>query len=151
VVLPGEDVAEYAALADRLREELEPFGVIEEHLVERIAAHLWRLRRVLTIETGILLSWLERDQGCGDEGVAQLLRRLANTPQASKADDGSPAVAVGRAFVRDSQQADALTKLSYYEARLSRDFARAIALLHTLQASRGMGSVGRNGSRGLSL
>jgi hypothetical protein len=46
VILPGEKPRDYALLCARLREEWAPEGPTEEELVERLAAQLWKRRRL---------------------------------------------------------------------------------------------------------
>ena len=50
VVLAHEDHAEYADLLTALFEEHRPAGMTERHLVEELAAIIWRKRRVLMAE-----------------------------------------------------------------------------------------------------
>ncbi|MCH8267966.1 MAG: hypothetical protein IH846_10640 [Acidobacteria bacterium] len=56
VVIPAregaENRAEFRNLLGQLRHDLQPSGVLEEILVEKIAVCYWRLRRVLRSETG---------------------------------------------------------------------------------------------------
>jgi hypothetical protein len=47
-----EDLQEFEALLERLWQEYEPVGVLEETLVQRIATCWWRLARVLRAENG---------------------------------------------------------------------------------------------------
>ena len=47
-----EDDQEFAALHQRLCEELEPVGLLEEMLVDQIVTTHWRLRRALKAESG---------------------------------------------------------------------------------------------------
>lgn len=47
-----EDGAEFNRLFSRLWNELQPVGVLEEMLVEKIATCYWRLKRVIRCETG---------------------------------------------------------------------------------------------------
>jgi hypothetical protein len=47
-----EDDQEFAALHQRLQEDLQPAGALEEMLVDQIATTHWRLRRVLKAESG---------------------------------------------------------------------------------------------------
>ncbi len=56
VVLPGEDVAAFHELGDRMRATLAPVGELEERLVERVVGLVWRLRRLGVIEAGVILS-----------------------------------------------------------------------------------------------
>jgi hypothetical protein len=46
VILPGEKPRDYALLCARLREEWAPEGPTEEELVDRLAAQLWKRRRL---------------------------------------------------------------------------------------------------------
>ncbi len=52
-VVRGEDPADFARLLENLINEFQPLGPLEEQLVERIAASMWRLRRIYRIEAGI--------------------------------------------------------------------------------------------------
>jgi hypothetical protein len=54
-----ESKAEFTTVLARLREYLQPEGVLEEMLVERIAVCYWRLRRVLRAEVGELRKGLD--------------------------------------------------------------------------------------------
>jgi hypothetical protein len=52
-----ESDTEFAALHERLWEDLKPIGMLEEMLVDKIVSNNWRLRRVLKAESGeIVLS-----------------------------------------------------------------------------------------------
>lgn len=50
VVLSHEDVGEFADLLAALVEEHQPAGMTERHLIEELAAIIWRKRRVLMAE-----------------------------------------------------------------------------------------------------
>jgi hypothetical protein len=58
IVLPHEDLHDYEALVDTLRNDLDPVGSLEEWLAEQIAALAWRLRRCAYAEAGIYTSYL---------------------------------------------------------------------------------------------
>lgn len=51
VVLPYENPLEYEKLIDRFFLEFQPETVVEEILVEQMAASIWRLRRIRRAET----------------------------------------------------------------------------------------------------
>src|ERR687896_9682 len=53
ILLPGEDEEALRELGEHLRDELQPAGVVENLLVDRIIAAYWRLRRLGRVETGI--------------------------------------------------------------------------------------------------
>jgi hypothetical protein len=50
VVLPGESPAEFDALLNGLRNDFQPVGTLEEVLVEKLSALLWRNRRLFVAE-----------------------------------------------------------------------------------------------------
>ena len=50
VVLQGESRPDYESLLDGLRESFQPVGSLEEILVEKLAALLWRHRRLINAE-----------------------------------------------------------------------------------------------------
>jgi hypothetical protein len=54
LLVHDEKRADLLALAERLRAELRPVGELEEQLVERMVACLWRLRRVAHAEAALI-------------------------------------------------------------------------------------------------
>src|SRR5829696_2736905 len=52
-LLPGEDEEALRELGERLRDELQPAGELENLLVDRIVASYWRLSRLGRVEAGI--------------------------------------------------------------------------------------------------
>ena len=127
VVIPGEDAGELEALADRMRATLAPEGELEERLVERVVGLVWRLRRLGTIEAGVI----ER----------QLIRRAEprTFPPAWEAKvAASPTARLGDAF---GYAADDLGTLNRYESGLDRALYAALHELQRLQAARAGGPV----------
>src|ERR671912_1898303 len=53
ILLPGEDEEALRELGERLRDELQPVGELENLLVDQIIASYWRLRRLGRVEAGI--------------------------------------------------------------------------------------------------
>ena len=54
-----EDEADFIALFQGLQENFSPEGTIEEMLVEKVAVCLWRLRRAIRFESGMLREGLD--------------------------------------------------------------------------------------------
>lgn len=54
IVIPGEDKQAFRDFRAHLVMELNPKGVLEAQLVERVAVAFWRLRRTTKIEAGTL-------------------------------------------------------------------------------------------------
>jgi hypothetical protein len=106
VLIPGEDEAALRELSERLREELEPVGELEDLLVDRIVAAHWRLRRLGRVEADIFTN---------------LGRAVDN---------------LGVAFMQDSQLGNAFSKLSRYEVPIERSLYKALHELQRLQVAR---------------
>lgn len=53
-VLPHEDSEEFASLEAALFEEHQPKGITQQHLVEELAAIIWRKRRILLAEGSVI-------------------------------------------------------------------------------------------------
>jgi hypothetical protein len=104
-----EDPGLFEALADSLRHDLAPDGVLEELLVDQIIALMWRLRRVLRYENAAILraQLAQQDRA---QTVELLLTSLPPEPY--------------------------LQRVQRYESHLSREFYRALHELQRIQASR---------------
>lgn len=50
IVLKGESRPEFNSLLNGLRNDLEPEGTLEELLVDKLAATIWRLRRLMIVD-----------------------------------------------------------------------------------------------------
>lgn len=99
VVLPGEDITAFEALRDQLWNQLNPCNVLEEILAREIIETSWRLQRLGSIESEVFTR-----------------RGISFTGN----ECGS-----GFAFINDAQGLNTFTKLSHYEAILSRRFYKA--------------------------
>jgi len=51
LILPGENAEQYQALLQSLLVELQPVGLLEQLLVERVAVAIWRQRRLVGAES----------------------------------------------------------------------------------------------------
>ncbi len=119
VVVRGEDPAEFAGVLENLVDELRPQGPLEQQLVERVAACMWRLRRLYRVEAGIFqyeITKIESDNA-SEYGREQ-------------------AVTLGAAFRGDAVRVSAISKLSRYETAIERSLYRALHELQRIQAAR---------------
>jgi hypothetical protein len=71
VLLPGESEEDLQQLRNEFVEELEPEGIRQRQLVERIVAVEWRLRRIMSAETSLLAGHL-RKPGLLESVIPQL-------------------------------------------------------------------------------
>ncbi len=110
VVLPDENETALAQLRERVYTHLRPVGEMENLLVDLVVTGVWRLRRVLAVEVEIF----EEERFL--QGLAQ-------------------GKGLGLAFIRDSNGANAFSKLSRYETAIERGVYRALHELQRLQAA----------------
>jgi len=158
VVVLDENAADFEALRASLYETLKPADALQEALVERIAVSLWRLRRIPSLEAGILEyqslanrlqevdqeisldRFREREQEAAIRYSLplpdilrpvppELMRR--RTAIVNKMDNGLSRL--GKMFCRDAKTHDALGKLTRYESQISRELYRALSQFERLQ------------------
>lgn len=158
VVLPGENESAFDALYEQLREEFSPQGELEFCLVERIATSCWRLRRIGKVEVGIFemqrseadlqraksverLSF-DSDNLFGSQKARNAARdeksyqeSLLRAEEVENSQQGD-ALTIGLAFIKDSREINAFSKLSRYEVAIERSLYRAIYELQRLQDRR---------------
>jgi hypothetical protein len=163
-LLPGEDEEALRELGERLRDELQPVGELENLLVDRIISAYWRLSRLGRVEAGIF-AWelygelFERarrearthektgmDQVQENLGLPTIIldqrkhnEALSEARKMDAAVRDSETATLGRTFIRDANEANAFSKLSRYEAAIERSLYRALHELQRLQAARRAG------------
>ncbi len=124
-----EDRTQYEQLVDSLIDELKPKGILQEHLVLKIANSLWRYRRVINAETARTNRQLE---SAADDIRRGHLLTIFDDP--NEFDDETAArhkanLVGSKSVPRESFR----TSLQYYEMRLDRQLTRAYRLLNHLQ------------------
>jgi hypothetical protein len=162
VLLPGEDEEAFRELGEHLRDELQPVGELENLLVDRAVAAVWRLRRLGRVEAGIFV-W-ERYGELAERAeryVRDLEEVLTNTtPRPNpnlynsigyekardkahrmRSEQEDETATLGRTFARDADKANAFSKLSRYETAIERQLYKALHELERRQAARQGGSV----------
>ena len=122
VVLPGEDPAVFHELGARMRSTLAPEGELEARLVERVVGLVWRLRRLGTIEAGVI-----------ERHILKRAEPRMFAPEWERKVAASPVATLGDAF---GYAADSLGTLSRYEVGLDRALYAAIHELQRLQPAR---------------
>ena len=109
-VIPGEDPAELAQLAEDFHREYTPQGPVETELVETLVRATWLQHRYIRLE-------------------AQLYQTIFK-----KLDD--PEATLGDVFHYDASGANVLGKLFRRQSAATRDFNRALAGLRQIQEAR---------------
>ena len=115
-VITGEDPVEYQSKLDQLRNDLRPVNALEDEIVEQIADTSWRLKRLSRIEAAVNSYHLDR---------------CANKEHNAGKDDEH---ILGNTFT--GYALTDLTRLSRYEAQLSRRFHRLTKELRDLRKER---------------
>ena len=163
ILLPGEDGEALRELGERLRAELQPIGELENLLLDRIVAAVWKLRRLGRVEAGIFTSELygelakraRREAGTYvrvENYLDDLMEKASGTTstvtderkhkealskvQEMEAVRDSETATLGRTFARDADGANAFSKLSRYETAIERSLYKALHELQRLQAAR---------------
>jgi hypothetical protein len=154
-LLPGEDEEVLRELGERLSTELQPVGELENLLVARITAAVWRLRRLGRVEAGIFAWELYGELARRAYEEADSYKRygvpahLAPTiTDREKYQEGrskareiegkqeAENTMLGGTFIRDAEGANAFSKLSRYETAIERSLYKALHELQRLQAAR---------------
>jgi hypothetical protein len=158
ILLPGEDGEALTELGDNLATELQPVGMLENLLVDRIISAYWRLRRLSRVETGIfawerseeLAERAEREAQGYESNEHEDLMRVMNITVTDKkgheealervrrmrSEQEDETATLGRTFARDADRANAFSKLSRYETAIDRQLYRALHELERRQAAR---------------
>ncbi len=159
VAVRGEDPVEFTRVLESLIDEVQPQGPLEEQLVERVAACMWRLRRLYRVEAGILthesltieldrahdevrsFEEIESDilfESLTEVQITDEKRHSRATARVEKTARllHEESLALGVAFKQDAKNAGAISKLSRYEAAIERSLYRALHELQRVQAAR---------------
>src|SRR5437867_5200150 len=143
-VLPDEDEQVFLEFRERLFAALCPESELEVFLADRAVFAAWRLQRVLRVEVGIFASYYFEEMECrarsdvqqyevdplstlmerdpiikNPKGRDAALQALTQLRDASRRREDAR---IGRAFIRDAGEIEALAKLSRYETALERSF-----------------------------
>jgi hypothetical protein len=81
IILKGESRAEYGELLTGLLEDLQPKGALEEILVDKLATHIWRQRRLLLAESAEIQKnkeFVESDQRDREREEAERIARSSD-------------------------------------------------------------------------
>ena len=128
LVLPEESQLVLEELRVRLRANLQPVGTLEDVLVDRIVASIWRLRRLGRVETELSTFRRYRDAAAGAKSYETFLEET-NLELFHRADEPLRA----RAFEADERS---FTNLLRYETAIERGLYKALHELLRLQALR---------------
>lgn len=128
-VLANETPEKWQSLLDSCTQRFQPSGELEREIVLELAHSRWRIRRMWTVETGLLD--LEMDQQ--EEQLSQLFDHF---------DEGTRLACAFKGLADNSRALDLLAR---YEARTRRSFDRALANLRALQQQRTGHDAAQNG------
>ena len=146
VLLPSDDLANYAAFTKRMIDSYQPVGPQEEDLAQTIADQRWRLHRMRNLENAMLGTAVIEESGNFDvtfqpaEGLpANETEGLANQYLAPSPESLGEAQAVHATLAQARKLLEhhrAFLNLSLYEQRIYRVIEKASAKLEQLQAGR---------------
>ena len=128
LVLPDESPSALEQLRVRLHANLQPVGTLEDVLVDRIVASIWRLRRLGRVEMELFTFRQYRDAAAGAKSYETFLEET-NSELFHRADGPLRA----RAFEADER---AFANLLRYETAIERGLYKALHELLRTQALR---------------
>ncbi len=155
-MLPGEDPGELKALRSRIASEMQPQGVVEEFMAERVAMGMWRLRRAERAEFGVLAGRLlevenERalrlQKRCEVDAFEQLMVRAASITDEAEHRKATAQLAeirsaeegdlptLGRAMAKDATGPGTIDLALRYTTATERSLIRMLRELRELQAA----------------
>jgi len=130
-VIRGEDQEEFDQYREELFWELNPVGVMQSRLAERIVSLAWRLRRAERLQNEAFDALLAKETSSPLTRVTRPLRSKEQDAGNSGGCDGEPAI--GRTVVRDFANARVLDRLLMYERRIESSLYRTMAELQKLR------------------
>ena len=135
-VIRGEDPADYEAFQDKMLAELNPVGVLESMLADRIVSLWWRLRRADRIQNQAIDVMIARDK------PSPLSKRMHNwLPKDLQEIDydtrgAGPELVLGRSIISDFSSTRVLERLMLYERRIESSLTRIMKELKRYQIMR---------------
>lgn len=122
-----ESPTDFQAFQDRIAAAYRPRSFLDQELINRLAALLWRLQRAHAIETGLLSI-----QAAVQTDLRRDLAKTACSEQSFPLDTSDP-VQLAYAFLRASNlNGEVLDRLSRYEIALWRQAVQLLFLLETI-------------------
>jgi hypothetical protein len=132
-----EDPSDFEKLRDRLYELYQPSDPLAEHLVEHVAASMWRLRRVPEIYAAIFEDcYLSEMASRTGARPVSLLRGIEEGK--FKDQRNNPRPVLGRAFSNGERSLNSLVRI---EGAIESSMYRAISKLELIKAERGQAPI----------
>ena len=134
-VIATESQELYDLRRDQMLEELNPTGLIEKMLAERIVSLSWRLDRAATMQTDALNSMMV-DQCYFPSSAAEHATSPRSYPTRSEYFTPNTDLLLGCAVRNDIRDNKVLDRLLMYERRIERSLYKTMAELKNLQQER---------------
>lgn len=121
VLIAGEKARDLAELGQLLRAELRPAGMLEQILVDRIVAGVWRLRRCLRLEAQVV----EHEEA----SVKPFWENFVTGATTRR----TPAEMRGLRALSVTEEGERLERMMRYESAIERQIYKALAELEKLR------------------
>ena len=133
-VIIAEEQADFDLHRDKMLVELNPIGPMESFLADRIICLSWRLKRAVSIQNQAIDVMLEPPNPLA-KLADSLAFKMAHLPQPdTKPPD--PALALGRAVVKDLSNERVIERLLMYERRIENSLFKTITEFQRLTLTR---------------
>ncbi len=134
VLLRGESAEELDQHVQGIRQSIRPVGYMEELLTDQISAHLWRMKRLLQMETAVLNQTLCAEETEPTEGRGEERNADAGTERNGEGRRGEAGSGAACAFLNEGLPG--LDKLRRYWRALEQSYQQAFRELGALQKAR---------------
>ena len=156
-VLPGEDPGAFLELTGKVAADMQPQGMLEEFMAERVALGMWRLRRAERAEFGVLAGRLlevekqravRLQERCEVDDFEQLMVGEASITDEAGYREATAQLAeiesteeedlptLGRAMMKDATGARTIELALRYRTATERSLFRMLRELRDLQTAR---------------
>ncbi len=143
-VIGAEEQAVFDRHRERVLRELEPVGVVESQLAERVAGLLWRLRRSDSIQNQAFDTLIEEMVTSPLSKLTRALQTRRSEATMGQGDTDEVDLTLGRIAVKDFAHRRVLDRLLMYERRIENSLYRTLAELHRSRVVRYFGSSERD-------
>ena len=131
-----EKTQDFAHHRDRLLEEIQPVGPIEEILAERLVNLSWRLKRAGLIQNQTIDALIEDQISNPFARILKSMLHSPKTPLPSNSHESQPDLTLGTVAVKDFSNARILDRLLMYERRIENSLFKTLLELQRLNLIR---------------
>lgn len=140
LLIEGEDAAEFESVREQIFSEFTPESALEIQLVEKLAADLWRLRRIPAVEA-LLVDWVSYEEArTYDTNANEVYPAMCHSRslRSHPTDKGVKSrYMIGRALQVMLSGSDLFSKLARHETHIFNQLKQTLKMLEQLKRTDG--------------